>query len=48
MLGKQALNVATDMIGGKSFKDSVKDRLNDGINTIDREKPFSSLAAERE
>ena len=31
ILGKQALNDATDMIDGKSFKESAKDRLNEGI-----------------
>ena len=31
ILGKQALNVATDMIDGKSFKESAKDRLKEGI-----------------
>ena len=32
--GKQALNVATDMIDGKSFKESAKDRLKEGIQTF--------------
>ena len=34
ILGKQALNVATDMIDGKSFKESAKDRLKAGIKTF--------------
>ena len=34
ILGKQALNVATDMVDGKSFKESAKDRLKDGIKTF--------------
>ena len=34
ILGKQALNVATDMIDGKSFKESAKDRLKEGIKTF--------------
>ena len=33
-LSKQALNVATDMIDGKSFKESTKDRLKEGIKTF--------------
>ena len=33
ILGKQALNVATDMIDGKSFKESAKDRLQ-GLKTF--------------
>ena len=31
ILGKQTLNVATDMIDGNSFKESAKDRLKEGI-----------------
>ena len=31
ILGKQAVNVATDMIDGKSFKESTKDRLKEDI-----------------
>ena len=47
ILGKQALNVAPDMIDGKSFKESAKDRLKEGIKHLQvREKPFNSLAAE--
>ena len=34
ILGKQALNVAPDMIDGKSFKESAKDRLKEGIKTF--------------
>ena len=33
ILGKQALNVATDIIDGKSFKESANDRLKEGIQT---------------
>ena len=33
-MGKLALKVATDMIDGKSFKESAKDRLKEGIKTI--------------
>ena len=47
ILSKQALNVTTDMIDGKSFKESAKDRLKEGIKPLQvREKPFNSLAAE--
>ena len=35
ILGKQALNVAADMIDGKSFKESAKDRLKEGIIEFD-------------
>ena len=31
---KQSLNVATDMIDGKSFKESAKDRFKEGIKTF--------------
>ena len=34
ILGKQALNVATDVIDGKSFKESAKDRLKEGIKHL--------------
>ena len=34
ILGKQALTVATDMIDGKSFKESAKDRRKEGIKTF--------------
>ena len=34
ILGKQALNVTTDMIDGKSFKELAKDRLKEGITTF--------------
>ena len=30
----QGLNVATDMIDGKSFKESAKDRFKEGIKTF--------------
>ena len=33
-MGKQALNVETDMIDGKSLKESAKDRLKEGIKTF--------------
>ena len=47
ILGKPALNVATDMIDGKSFKESANDRLKEGIKHVQvREKAFNSLAAE--
>ena len=34
ILGKQALNVATAMIDGKSFKESAKDRLKEDIKAF--------------
>ena len=34
ILGKQNLNVATGMIDEKSFKESAKDRLKEGIKTF--------------
>ena len=37
ILSKQALNVATDMIDGKSFKESAKDRLKEGIKIFARQ-----------
>ena len=37
-MGKQALNVATGMIDGKSFKESAKDRLKEGIKTFASER----------
>ena len=47
ILGKQALNVAIYMIDAKSFKESAKDRLKEGIKTFaSQRKPFNSLAAE--
>ena len=33
-MSKQALNVATDMIDGKSYKESAKNRLKEGIKTF--------------
>ena len=37
------------MIDGKSFKDSAKDRLKEGIKPLSvREKAFNSLTAEQE
>ena len=38
ILGKQALNVATDMINGKSFKESAKDRVKEGIKTFESQR----------
>ena len=32
ILGKQALNVITDIIDGKSFRESARDRFKEGIN----------------
>ena len=34
ILGQQAMNVASDMIDGKSFQDSAKSRLKEGIKTF--------------
>ena len=34
ILGQQALNVASDMIDGRSFQDSAKSRLKEGIKTF--------------
>ena len=34
IFGKQALNVATDMIDGKSFKESANDWFKEGIKTF--------------
>ena len=38
ILGKQALNVATDMIDGISFKESAKNRFKDVIKTFASQK----------
>ena len=34
IIGQQAMNVASDMIDGKSFQDSAKSRIKDGIKTF--------------
>ena len=34
ILGQQAMNVASDMIDGRSFQDSAKSRLKEGIKTF--------------
>ena len=34
ILGEQAMNVASDMIDGKSFQDSTKSLLKEGIKTF--------------
>ena len=34
ILGQQAMNDASDMIDGKSFQDSAKNRLKEGIKTF--------------
>ena len=47
ILGKHALNVATDRTDGKSFKESARISLKNVKNHFQvREKPFNSLAAE--
>ena len=40
ILGQQAMNVASDMIDGKSFQDSAKSRLNEGITTFVTSNPI--------
>ena len=34
ILGQQAMNVASEMINGKSFQDAAKSRLKEGIKTF--------------
>ena len=36
IVGQQAMNVASDMIGGKSFQGSAKSRLKEGIKSLSR------------
>ena len=40
ILGQQAMNVASDMIDGKSFQDSAKSRLKEGIKTFVTSNPI--------
>ena len=40
ILGQQAMNVASDMINGKSFQDSAKSRLKEGIKTFVTSNPI--------
>ena len=40
ILGQQAMNVASDMIDGKSFQDSAKSRLKKGIKTFVTSNPI--------
>ena len=40
ILGKQDMNVASDMIDGKSFQDSAKSRLKEGIKTFVTSNPI--------
>ena len=40
ILGQQAMNVASDMIDGKSFQDSAKSRLKEGIKTVVTSNPI--------
>ena len=40
ILGQQAMNVASDMIDGKSFQDSAKNRLKEGIKTFVTSNPI--------
>ena len=42
ILGQQAMNVASDMIDGKSFQDSAKSRLKEGIKTFVTSNPIIS------
>ena len=47
ILGQQAMNVASDMIDGKSFQDSAKSRLKEGIKPFSHGiRSFLSLGAE--
>ena len=49
ILGQNAMNVAPDMIDGKSFQDSAKSRLKEGIKPLSRRiRSFLSLGAESE
>ena len=40
ILGQQAMNFASDMIDGKSFQDSAKNRLMEGIKTFVTSNPI--------
>ena len=40
ILGQQAMNVASDMIDGKSFQDSIKSRLKEVIKTFVTSNPI--------
>ena len=40
ILGQQAMNVASDMIDGKSFQDLAKSRLKEGIKTFVASNPI--------
>ena len=40
ILGQQAMKVASDMINGKSFQDSAKSRLKEGIKTFVTSNPI--------
>ena len=40
ILGQQAINVASDMTGGKSFQDSAKSRLKESIKTFVTSNPI--------
>ena len=40
ILSQQAMNVASDMIDGKSFQDSAKSRLKEGITTLVTSNPI--------
>ena len=40
ILGQQAMNVASDMIDGKSFQDSANNRLKGGIKTFGTSNPI--------
>ena len=42
ILGQQAMFIASDMIDGKSFQDSAKSRLKEGIKTFVTSNPFIS------
>ena len=47
ILGQQAMNGVSDMIDGKSFQDSAKRRLKEGIKTfVTSNSSFLSLGAE--
>ena len=49
ILGQQAMNVASGMIDSKSFQDSAKSRLKEGIKTfVTSNRSFVSLVAEWE
>ena len=41
ILGQQGMNVASDMIDGKSFQDSAKSRLKEGIKTFVTSNPIN-------